>query len=211
MRSLKANSSLNLLSSINTTTNSIRRELRQKLSDEPLERFERVKRDIAVVLVVIVALLLFNEGLKLIAGTEVPLAIVEGYSMWPTYDDGDILLVVRAIPSDLKVGDVIIYRKYDGTLVVHRIVDKSFIDGKWFFKTQGDNNLYPDPYLVSEDQVVGRVAGKLVPKVGVVFKAMMPYKYVITCLLIVIAMVLAIRPSDKKERGPVEPFEEEGG
>ena len=167
-----------------------------------------MKRDIAVVLVVIVALLVFNEGLKLVTGTNVPLAIVEGYSMWPTYDDGDILLVIGATPSDLKVGDVIIYRK-DGTLVVHRIVDKSFRDGKWFFQTQGDNNPGPDDCLVSEDQVVGRVAGKLIPKVGIVFKAMMPYKYAIICLLIVIAVALAIRPSDKKERGSAEPFEGE--
>jgi signal peptidase len=159
-----------------------------------------VKRDLVVVLVVILALLVFNEGLKLVAGTEVPLAIVEGHSMWPTYDDGDILLIVGVNPSDLKVGDVIVYRKYDGTLVVHRIVDKSFINGKWAFRTQGDNNPYPDPYLVWENQVVGRVEARLIPKVGVAFKALMPYKYAIICLLIIVAVILALWPSEE-ERG----------
>ena len=158
-----------------------------------------MKRDVVVVLVVILALLVLNEGLRLLARTEVPLAIVEGYSMWPTYDNGDILFVVGASPSDLKVGDVIIYRKYDGALVVHRIVDKSFVNGKWVFRTQGDNNPHPDPYPVWEDQVAGRVEAKLIPKVGVVFKALMPYKYAILCLLVIVAVILAMWPSDKKE------------
>jgi signal peptidase len=168
-----------------------------------------VRRDVVVVLVVILALLAFNEGLRLVTGTDVPLAIVEGYSMWPTYNDGDVLLVVGASPSDLKVGDVIIYRKYDGTLVVHRIVDKSFIDGKWAFRTQGDNNPYPDPYLVWENQVAGRVEARLIPKVGVVFKALMPYKYAIICLLIVVAVILAVWPSEKKEEEQAEVLVEE--
>jgi signal peptidase len=168
-----------------------------------------VKRDVVIVLVVILALLVFNEGLRLVTGTDVPLAIVEGYSMRPTYDDGDILFIVGVRPSDLKVGDVIIYRKYDGTLVVHRIVEKIFTDGKWFFRTKGDNNPYPDPYLVGEEQVVGRVEARLIPKVGVVFKALMPYKYAIICLLIVIGVILAIWPSEKREEARVEVLEEE--
>lgn len=169
-----------------------------------------MKRDVVIVLVVILALLVFNEGLRLVTGTDVPLAIVEGYSMRPTYDDGDILFIVGVRPSDLKVGDVIIYRKYDGTLVVHRIVEKIFTDGKWFFRTKGDNNPYPDPYLVGEEQVVGRVVPDFrIPKVGVVFKALMPYKYAIICLLIVIGVILAIWPSEKKEEARVEVLEKE--
>ncbi len=166
-----------------------------------------MKRDVVIVLTVILVILVFNEGLRLATGTEVPLAIVEGYSMWPTYDNGDILLVVGVEPSDLEIGDVIIYRKYDGTLVVHRVVDKSFVDGKWVFRTKGDNNSYPDPYPVWEDQVVGRVLGKLIPKVGVVFKALMPYKYVIVCLLIIAAIILAMWPSGKKVEERVETLE----
>jgi len=162
-----------------------------------------MKRDVIVVLTVILVLLAFNEGLKLVTGTGVPLAIVEGYSMWPTYDNGDILLIVGVDPSDLKVGDVIIYKKYDGTLVVHRIVDKSYMDGKWVFRTKGDNNSYPDPYPVWEDQVVGRVAGRLIPKVGIVFKALMPYKYAIICLLIITAVILAMWSSSKKEKAEI--------
>ena len=166
-----------------------------------------MKRDVVVVLTVMLVLLAFNEGLKLVTGTDVPLAIVEGYSMWPTYDNGDVLLIVGVEPLDLKVGDVIVYRKYDGTLVVHRVIDKSYIDGKWVFRTKGDNNPHPDPYPVWEDQVVGRVAGRLIPKVGILFKALMPYKYAIICLLIIAAVILVVWPSSKKEKEKVEILE----
>lgn len=158
-----------------------------------------MKRDIIVILLVVVVVFAFIEGIKIATGTEVPIAIVEGNSMVPTFYDGDIILVVGVKPSDLNVGDVIIYKTYNDRMIVHRIIEVIINDGKYFFKTQGDNNPLPDPGLVSETQVVGRVIGVLIPKVGGIFKFIMPYKYVIVGLLLVLAVILIVLPSNKKK------------
>ncbi|MHC1600780.1 MAG: signal peptidase I [Candidatus Nezhaarchaeales archaeon] len=158
----------------------------------------KIRRDIIVLVVIIIAIFAFNEGVKIVVGTDVPLAIVEGNSMIPTFYDGDIIFVVGVKPSDLQVGDVIIYRAND-KLIVHRIIDIIIYNGKYFFKTKGDNNLMPDPGLVPEDRVVGRVVGVLLPRVGAIFKLIMPYKYVIVGLLIVLAVAIVLWPSKKDE------------
>lgn len=78
-----------------------------------------------------------------------------GPSMKPTFKAGDGLIIETfSEPGNIKIGDVITYShpsgKYD---VVHRVVD--IIDGK--FKTQGDNNDQPDPYLLTFIDIVGKV------------------------------------------------------
>ncbi len=158
----------------------------------------KVRRDIILLVIIIIVIFTFNEGIKIATGTDVPLAIVEGNSMIPTFYDGDIIFVVGVKPSDLQVGDVVIYRAND-KLIVHRVIDIIIYNGKYFFKTKGDNNLVPDPGLVPEDRVVGRVVGVLLPRVGAVFKLIMPYKYVIVSLLIILAIAIALWPSKKSE------------
>jgi len=158
----------------------------------------KVKRDLILLVIIIIAIFAFNEGIKIVAGTDVPLAIVEGNSMIPTFYDGDIIFVVGVKPSDLQVGDVVIYRTKD-KLIVHRIIDVVIYNDKCFFKTKGDNNPTPDPGLVPEDQIVGRVVGVLLPRVGALFKLIMPYKYVIVSLLVVLAIAVVLWPSKKNK------------
>jgi signal peptidase I len=68
---------------------------------------------------------------------------VDGTSMLPTLEDGD-LVVIQSIPfSQLKVGDIIVYDppcSATGESVIHRIVNFS---GNGAI-TKGDNNPYTD-------------------------------------------------------------------
>ena len=79
------------------------------------------------------------------------LAVGEGYSMYPIINDGDYI-IIDVTPEDLKVGDVIVYY-HDGELIGHRII--GVLDGG--FITKGDNNRYPDPWIVKKNQVIGEV------------------------------------------------------
>ncbi|MEZ0393560.1 MAG: signal peptidase I [Desulfurococcaceae archaeon] len=71
------------------------------------------------------------------------LAVVEGYSMFPTLMEGDIVVVVQKPAEQIHVGDIIIYRT-SGGFIIHRVVGVKVIDGKYFFVTKGDNNEIPD-------------------------------------------------------------------
>jgi len=96
---------------------------------------------------------------------EIPVAVVKGSSMLPLLREGDIVIVLKCGPGDIRVGDVIVFRTQTGRLVVHRVVGvKVGEDGTYYYVTQGDNNAFPDfqhferglgvPYW----RVVGKVA-----------------------------------------------------
>ncbi|MGE4159779.1 MAG: S24/S26 family peptidase [Planctomycetota bacterium] len=66
---------------------------------------------------------------------------VKGLSMWPLYLDGEIVDMVPADASDVRVGDVVVM-KLDTHLRVHRLVNWR-PDG---LRTAGDALRLPDPW-----------------------------------------------------------------
>lgn len=82
--------------------------------------------------------------------------IYKGQSMNPTFRDGDLLFIAPYLSHQkVHVGDVVVFRtsEHKNDYVVHRVVH---VGPNWV-RTQGDNNPAPDPYLVSYDDIVGRV------------------------------------------------------
>jgi hypothetical protein len=77
-----------------------------------------------------------------------------GPSMNPTLKAGDLLHLAQYGDSDIRNGDVIIFRP-DGmtNAVTHRVVS---IDGECV-RTRGDNNDGADPWIITREQVLGRV------------------------------------------------------
>jgi signal peptidase I len=84
---------------------------------------------------------------------------IRGKSMIPTLKEGDIARVVHDI-SDLKPGDIVIFRK-GWYLIAHRVLlqldDET---GKKLYITQGDRSKRPDS-PVEECEIIGRVVGVL--------------------------------------------------
>jgi len=89
----------------------------------------------------------------------VPMVIVSG-SMRPTFDIGDIVLISARKPFNISIGDVIAFR-LENMVIVHRVVNVT----ENGFKTKGDANPDPDPFIVDIDSVVGKVIG-YIPKIG---------------------------------------------
>lgn len=87
-------------------------------------------------------------------GGDVSYVIVDGRSMEPTYQDGDLVLVRRA--AGYEVGDVIAFRAGgrfdDPTRIIHRIVGGT-PDG---FTTQGDGRDRTDPWSPTSDDIIGK-------------------------------------------------------
>ncbi len=81
-------------------------------------------------------------------------AVVEGKSMEPLLQTGDVVIVINAGISKPNVGDVVVYRKADGTYVIHRVIAIDYANSCLIIK--GDNNLMPDGCIASS-RVVGKV------------------------------------------------------
>lgn len=71
----------------------------------------------------------------------VSLSVVDGLSMYPTYDDGEVVFLYRL--ADIERGDVVVARKEDGKKIIKRVVgmpgdtieivkDLVYINGKLF-------------------------------------------------------------------------------
>jgi len=90
--------------------------------------------------------------------------VVRGDSMLPTYQNGDLLVIMSA--ADYAPGVAAAYRIPpgeigEGRIVVHRVV--ALVDGH--FTMQGDNNPAADPAAPAQSDMVGAVA-VAVPGVG---------------------------------------------
>lgn len=90
---------------------------------------------------------------------------VSGSSMFPSIRNRDIVVVEPCHPEDLRLGDIVFYRRRGGH-TAHRLVAR--IEGGGALITRGDALVKCDPAL-SCDQVVGRVT--VIERGGRVYRA----------------------------------------
>lgn len=94
--------------------------------------------------------------------------IAAGDSMFPSVVAGQVVYVDTEAKGDIQIEDVIVFKK--DNLRCHRVVKKIKFNGKIFFLTKGDNNQENDQFIVSDNEVIGRVvideffSGKYVEK-----------------------------------------------
>lgn len=156
----------------------------------PLARIASVLR---WVLVAVILLLLTVPALvPLFGGAR--FVVVDGGSMRPTYDYGDVLLISEPTASDFHPGHVVTVRRSDGTLYTHRI--KTIEHGQALL--QGDGNSAPDPTLISSKEVVGAVRAHFTPPLSEAILIAQSWPGRISLTLILIAGV--VLPLDGRQR-----------
>lgn len=141
--------------------------------------------------------------LQVSLNTQTPIVVVVSGSMTPTINKGDILFVKGTDPSLIKNGsalekdgDVIVFDAYglwaSAPLdpIVHRVIDKWYDNGTWYFRTKGDANSIPDPVPISEDKVIGVVIGGI-PFIGWI-KIVLTESGLLIPLLVIISVLLII-------------------
>ncbi len=84
------------------------------------------------------------------------------------FNKGDILLVFKANPEKLEIGDIIIFNAYQKNPVIHRIIDIREKNGQKVFSTIGDNNKGQFEFEgeIIESQLIGKAVLKLAPYIG---------------------------------------------
>ncbi|KZX12537.1 signal peptidase I [Methanobrevibacter curvatus] len=108
--------------------------------------------------------------------------VVVSGSMEPTFYRGDIVIIEKTNflgfqefnPEDVEVGDIVVYdASWYNKPVIHRVINKTTIEGETYFTIKGDNNPVQDPYPVPVSQIRERVINientpLIVPKIGYV-------------------------------------------
>lgn len=103
----------------------------------------------------VLAMLIIPAAFTLISGLRI--VEVDGRSMTPTYQLGDIVLIGQPTPADLHVGHIVTVKSADGSMYTHRII--GIRDGQ--LQLKGDGNKIADPTTISPRNVVGAVRGHL--------------------------------------------------
>jgi signal peptidase len=104
-------------------------------------------------------------------GGQSTIVIVGGHSMEPAYRVGYLVAAWNSVPEE---GDIAVFRVPEGRVgggieVIHRIVEVEVVGGNRVYRTQGDANTNPDPWDLTDADIVG-VAVFHVPFAGVALR-----------------------------------------
>ncbi|MCR3906323.1 MAG: signal peptidase I [Tenericutes bacterium] len=128
-------------------------------------------------------------------------------SMEPVYNIGDIIIVKPVDPEDLQVEDVITFKvdlNNDGRkeTVTHYIYSIEMIDNERQFQTNphGFNN--PDPWTISDDDIIGLVQSKIsyVGYIIIFFQILIQNPIFLGLILLNITIIVAIVMLLKKSK-----------
>ncbi len=127
---------------------------------------------------------------------------VMSQSMEPEIPRQSYILVEKADPNEVAVGDVILFYSDDPTLAgnmnTHRVVE--IVDGGKEFVTRGDNNLKNDDYTAKAEKVIAVYKGNL-PWLTMVGRFMAtPIGLIITIFSIFAVIFLLYYPDMKKAK-----------
>ncbi|HEV8252669.1 MAG TPA: signal peptidase I [Candidatus Limnocylindria bacterium] len=84
--------------------------------------------------------------------------VIQGSSMQPAIPFGSLIVVAPASPDAVRVGDVVTIRADNGAVVSHRVTRRVDLGSERMYEVKGDANPTPDPVLIPERSVIGRVA-----------------------------------------------------
>lgn len=96
-----------------------------------------------------------------------PLSVVSD-SMAPTFDAGDLIIIRKCTPADLKVDDIVTFHTIinnEYSLNTHRIAEIQDKDGARSYVTKGDNSAIADVHMITDGDIVGKYVARL-PKFG---------------------------------------------
>ncbi len=75
---------------------------------------------------------------------------MKGYSMFPTLREGDVGVVSKCSPREVKVGDIVVFRS-GNKLIAHRLIKITDKEGQQIFIAKGDKNSFNDePFSASQ-------------------------------------------------------------
>jgi signal peptidase I len=85
---------------------------------------------------------------------------MKGNSMIPLIEIGDKIILEPIIASHIKPGEIIVFKKRED-LIVHRIIDRYYLNGRYIFTHKGDNSSKTG--ILKEDDIIGKVKKIIAP------------------------------------------------
>lgn len=132
-----------------------------------------------------------SEEVPSVAG-KLPLIVLTD-SMYPVIESGDLIICSTAQPEEIETGDVIAFFDPAGngtTIVTHRVLEVTELDGQTAWRTKGDNNNTEDRLLVTGDKLVAVYEGTRLAGFGNVALFMQTTPGLIVCVVCPILLLV---------------------
>ena len=132
-----------------------------------------------------------SEEVPSVAG-KLPLIVLTD-SMYPVIQSGDLIICSTAQPEEIETGDVIAFFDPAGngtTIVTHRVLEVTELDGKTAWRTKGDNNNTEDRLLVTGEKLVAVYEGTRLAGFGNVALFMQTTPGLIVCVVCPILLLV---------------------
>ena len=157
--------------------------------------FKYIMLNILIVLFVINSILSFEENTHILG--IYMFNIVSG-SMEPTLEVNDVVVVQKCDMLELQKGDIITFNQ-EGRIISHRILNVTKEKGIVKFETKGDNNEIPDPDLVEQEQVYGKVLFKI-KKIGTFIDYIQNARGFINIAIFAMIVYILVSLKDKQKK-----------
>lgn len=145
------------------------------------------------------AVLTCAAAIALVVAYQPRLAVISSASMLPTMAQGDIALSIRSDPSEIVVGDVVVFQKVvpftKVQIVAHRVVEVIEGERGYVFRTKGDANTDVDPWDITSSDVIGRVVA-VVPGAGRLLLFLQRHLIPITVAIVGLGLVFLYAGAD---------------
>ena len=124
-----------------------------------------VIKAIASILIIFVICIIFIQR---VSNNKVTLGGISMYtivseSMKPKYEIYDMIIAKKINPSEIEIGDDVVYIGEKSTLkdriITHQVIKKEYKNGKYVFQTKGINNDVADPEI-EDRQILAVVISK---------------------------------------------------
>ena len=132
-----------------------------------------------------------SEEVPSVAGT-LPLIVLTD-SMYPQIQSGDLIICHTAEPEEVEENDVIAFFDPAGngsTIVTHRVIEVTELNGKIAWRTKGDNNNTEDRLLVTGEKLVAVYEGTRLAGFGNVALFMQTTPGLIVCVVCPILLLV---------------------
>jgi len=120
-------------------------------------------------------------------------------SMLPTLKPNDMIVVENSSIDQIKEGDIIAFDSHMKMgIIAHRAIEVFEEDGQTKINTKGDNNEKPDPWHVTDNDLIGKVKN-IIPVFGILLVGPVRYALVAVIIISAISMMKDYITENKKK------------
>lgn len=173
-----------------------------------INKEKTIKAGVKVIIITILTMLLIVNLTMLYEHKRAPNEIVSfvgisifniiSDSMKPTIDENDVIIIKQSTIDEIDEGDIVTFKKQDGTIVTHRIIKKIDSEDGRKYITKGDNNYYEDKEPIEYSQIYGKYIFRI-RKIGTLVEELQNKNGIISAMIIVLIIVILKNSNDKKK------------